>query len=163
MKTFKSIWQVSALALTLAAATANAGGWLCALDEALASPKPMSTIVEYNEHKFLVRPVQVHDGLKSQHTLTGTIEREVKSGKKDVINYRIVKQKGVKEITFQINDGKWQTASAPLMKALGNYAEGKPMTEEQQNETIKNMHHAVDKSWEQTAEFLIATIAARHC
>lgn len=122
-------------------------------------------LVEIDKHQFTVySPEMQKDKAKKGHTLSGQITRVPTPGTKaDVISYRVQREKGIKSIELQINDGMWLPVSEALMKAMGGFVTGGPMTEEAQKEVAQALAKLLDGSSRRATEVLIARIAIRHC
>lgn len=149
------------LALSLVAARADCGHD-DAIKIAIEGPEGAHAVVL--KHRFAVQPPEMKKNGKSGHTLTGQLTLlGSKASKDEVIAYRIVREKGVKSIEVQVNEGMWLPLSETMMNALGDYRKGAPMPEEKQQEVSRALEKLMDGSWQKAAEFLIAHIAARHC
>lgn len=118
--------------------------------------------VDIGQHRFLVRSPEMKEKTKKSHTLIGQI-KWMTGGKAEVVSYRILREKGIKSIEVQVNDGMWLPVSASIMQALGDYTKGLPMPEEKQQEVKNALEKVLDGSWRKAAEVLIARIATRHC
>src|SRR6186713_1002221 len=66
-------------------------------------------LVDIDKHLFTVQqPEMQKDKATKGHTLTGRItSAAVYCAKADVISYRVQREKGIKSIELQINDGMW--------------------------------------------------------
>jgi len=122
-------------------------------------------LVDIDKHQFTVQPPEMQkDKAKKGHTLTGQITSVAgKGAKADVISYRVQREKGIKSIELQINDGMWLPVSEAVMKAMAGYVTGGPMTEEAQQDVARALAKLLDGSSRRAAEVLIARIAIRHC
>src|SRR6185436_7922385 len=155
--------KLSALALALSLTVAHAD---CSHDDAIktAIEGPEGAHAVVAKHRFAVQPPEMKKNGKSGHTLTGQLTRlGSKASKDEVIAYRIVREKGIKSIEVQINEGMWLPISESVMRALDGYRKGVPMPEEKQQEVTRALEKLMDGSWQKAAEFLIAHIATRHC
>ena len=104
------------------------------------------------------------DKSKKGHTLTGQItSAAAKGAKADVISYRVQREKGIKSIELQINDGVWLPVSEAVVTAMGGYVTGEPMTEEAQQDVARALAKLLNGSSRRAAEVLVARIAIRHC
>ena len=124
-------------------------------------------LVDIDKHQFTVQPPEMQkdkDKAKRGHTLTGQIASAAAKGAKgDVISYRVRREKGIKSIELQINDGMWLPVSEAVMTAMGGYVTGGPMTEEAQQGVARALAKLLDGSSRRAAEVLVARIAIRHC
>ena len=127
-------------------------------------------LVDIDKHQFTVQQPEMQkyqDKAKKGHTLTGQITSVAAKGAKganaDVISYRVQREKGIKSIELQINDGIWLPVSEAVMTAMGGYVTGEPMTEEAQQEVARALAKLLDGSSRRAAEVLVARIASRHC
>jgi hypothetical protein len=122
-------------------------------------------VVDIDKHLFTVyAPEMQKDKAKKGHTLTGQITPfAAKGAKADVISYRVHREKGIRKIELQTNDGMWLPISEAVMTAMGGYVTGGPMTEEAQQEVARALAKVLDRSPRRAAEVLIARIAIRHC
>ena len=122
-------------------------------------------LVDIDKHQFTVQPPEMQkDKAKKGHTLTGQITSVAgKGAKADVISYRVQREKGIKSIELQINDGVWLPVSEAVMTAMGGYVTGGPMTEEAQQGVARALAKLLDGSSRRAAEVLVARIATRHC
>jgi len=124
-------------------------------------------LVDIDKHQFTVQQPEMQkykDTAKKGHTLTGQITSvTAKAAKADVISYRVQREKGIKSIELQINDGMWLPVSEAVMTAMGGFVTGEPMTEEAQQEVARALAKLLDGSSRRAAEVLIARIAIRHC
>jgi len=122
-------------------------------------------LVDIDKHQFTVQPPEMQkDKAKKGHTLTGQITSVAgKGAKADVISYRVQREKGIKSIELQINDGVWLPVSEAVMTAMGGYVTGGPMTEEAQQDVARALAKLLDGSSRRAAEVLVARIATRHC
>src|SRR5688572_19652696 len=73
-------------------------------------------LVDIDKHQFTVQPPEMQkDKAKKGHTLTGQITsvtaKGAKATKADVTSYRVRREKGIKSIELQINDGMWLPVS----------------------------------------------------
>lgn len=162
MKKLSSLYRALALALLLPVGAANAGGLECAIRTALDGPKGAEVFLF--DHTFDVQPPEIVKKQKQSYTMVGKLVHHNAAGKNETIAYRVTRQKGaIKEISIQVNDGKWQSISEPMLNALGDWRTGAPMPEEKQRAVERALEKAVDKSWMRAAEFLIASVAVRHC
>lgn len=170
MKKLNSLYQILALALLLPVGAAKAGGLECAIRTALEGPKGSKVFLF--DHIFDVQPPEIVEKAKQSYTMAGSLTYRgtdvkapaAKEAKSDVVAYRVKREKGgIREISLQINGGKWQAISEPMFNALGDWRTGEPMPEAKQRTVERNLEKAVDKSWLRAAEFLIANVAIRHC
>jgi hypothetical protein len=122
-------------------------------------------LVDIDKHQFTVQPPEMQkDKAKKGHTLTGQITSVAgKNGKAAVISYRVQREKGIRSIELQINDGMWLPVSEAVMVAMGGYVTGGPMTEEAQQDVARTLAKLLDGSSRRAAEVLVARIAIRHC
>ena len=122
-------------------------------------------LVDIDKHQFTVQPPEMQkDKAKKGHTLTGQItSMAAKGAQADVISYRVQREKGIKSIELQINDGVWLPVSEAVMTAMGGYVTGGPMTEEAQQDVARALAKLLDGSSRRAAEVLVARIATRHC
>ena len=122
-------------------------------------------LVEIDKHQFTVQqPEMQKDKAKKGHTLTGQVtSAAAKGAKADVISYRVQREKGIKSIELQINDGMWLPVSEAVMTAMGGYVTGGPMTEEAQQDVARGLAKLLNGSSRRAAEVLVARIAIRHC
>lgn len=121
--------------------------------------------VDIDKHQFTVHsPEMQKDKAKKGHTLTGQITAAAgKGAKADVISYRVHREKGIRKIELQTNDGMWLPISEEVMTAMGGYVTGAPMTEEAQQDVARTLAKLLNGSPRRAAEVLIARIAIRHC
>jgi len=121
--------------------------------------------VHIDKHQFTVQPREMQkDKAKKGHTVTGQITSAAgKGAKADVISYRVRREKGIKSIELQTNDGMWLPISEEVMTAMGGYVTGAPMTEEAQQDVARALAKLLNGSPRRAAEVLIARIATRHC
>ena len=121
--------------------------------------------VDIDKHQFTVQPPEMQkDKDKKGHTLTGQITSMAGKGKKaDVIAYRVQREKGIKSIELQTNEGMWLPISEEVMTAMGGFVTGGPMTEEAQQDVARALAKLLNGSSKRAAEVLIARIAIRHC
>ena len=125
---------------------------------------PDGTSVEVFKHRFAATQPQITEKTKTNHTVTGQLARfNPDTEAEEVISYRILRQKGIKSITLQINGGVWIPISDAVMNALGGYATGKPMPEEEQRAVTRSLEKLANGQWLRAAEILIAHMAAHHC
>src|SRR5688572_10144197 len=122
-------------------------------------------LVDIDKHQFTVQqPDMQKDKAKKGHTLTGQITSVAgKGAKADVIAYRVQREKGIRNIELQINDGMWLPVSEAVMTAMGGYVTGAPMTEEAQQDVARALAKLLNGSSGRAAEVLVARIATRHC
>jgi len=122
-------------------------------------------LVDIDKHQFTVQPPEMQkDKARKGHTLTGQITSVAgKGAKADVIAYRVQREKGIRSIELQINDGMWLPVSEAVMTAMGGYVTGGPMTEEAQQGVARALAKLLDGSSRRAAEVLVARIAIRHC
>lgn len=122
-------------------------------------------LVDIDKHQFTVQaPEMQKNKTKKGHTLTGQITPTAAKGvKADVISYRVEREKGIKSIELQINDGMWLPVSEAVMTAMGGYVTGEPMTEEAQQEVARALAKLLNGSSRRAAEVLVARIAVRGC
>jgi hypothetical protein len=123
-------------------------------------------VVDIDKHQFAVQSPKIEDKDKKKrgHTLLGEISLIAsKDAKPQTIAYRVQREKGIKSIELQTNDGMWLPVSEAVMKALGGYVTGGPMTEEAQQEVARALAKLLDGSPRRAAEVLIARITIRHC
>jgi hypothetical protein len=122
-------------------------------------------LVDIDQHQFTVQqPEMQKNKAKTGHTLTGQITSiATKGAKADVISYRVQREKGIKSIELQINDGMWLPVSEAVITAMGGYVAGGPMTEEAQQDVARALAKLLDGSSRRAAEVLVARIAIRHC
>jgi len=122
-------------------------------------------LVDIDKHQFTVQPPEMQkDKVRKGHTLTGQITSVAgKGAKADVIAYRVQREKGIRSIELQINDGMWLPVSEAVMTAMGGYVTGGPMTEEAQQGVARALAKLLDGSSRRAAEVLVARIAIRHC
>ena len=121
--------------------------------------------VDIDKHQFTVHSpeMQKHKDKKG-HTLAGQItSASTKGAKADVISYRVHREKGIRKIELQTNDGMWLPVSEEVMSAMGGYVTGSPMTEEAQQEVARALAKLLNGSPSRAVEVLIARIAIRHC
>jgi hypothetical protein len=162
MKNPGSLCRTIALALLLPIGGAHAGGLECAIRTALEGPKNARAFLF--EHSFDVEPPDIVEKQKEGYTMTGRLVHRNSTGVAETVAYRVTRHKGaVKAISLRINDGKWQPISDPMFTALGDWRTGAPMPEEKQRAVERALERAVDKTWLRAAEFLIASVAIRHC
>jgi hypothetical protein len=135
------------------------------IDAAISGDAPTGGLVDIDKHQFTVQAPEMHkDKAKKGHTLTGQItSMPGKGAKPEVIAYRVVREKGIKSIELQSNDGMWLPISDAVMTALGGYVTGGPMTEEAQQEVARALAKLLNGSSRRAAEVLIARIVVRHC
>jgi len=161
MKKLSSICKAMTLALLLPVSAANAGGLECAIQIALEGPRGAK--VQLFNHSFEVQPPEVVSKQKRQYALAGKLIHH-NAGLNEAIAYRVIKENGaIKEISLQIDGGKWQSISSPRLNALEDTLKGGRRPEERQREVERALEKAVDKTWLRAAEFLIAHVAVRHC
>jgi hypothetical protein len=122
-------------------------------------------LVDIGKHQFTVQPPEMlKEKAKKGHTLTGQITSVAgKGAKADVISYRVQREKGIRSIELQINDGMWLPVSEAVMTAMAGYVTGGPMTEEAQQDVARALAKLLDGSSRRAAEVLVARIAIRHC
>jgi len=122
-------------------------------------------LVDIDKRQFTVHPPEMQkDKTKKGHTLTGQITSTAAQGAKgDLISYRVRREKGIKSIDLQMNDGMWLPVSEAVMTAMGSYVTGEPMTEEAQQDVARALAKLLDGTSRRAAEVLVARIAIRHC
>ena len=149
--------------LSACALAAQASDYDKQIDAALESA--ITTQVEIDQHQFSVTPPEMKDKAKHKYTLTGQLTLVAPKGaSKEVITYRAVREKGaVKSIELQVNEGMWLPISDAIMKALGGYATGSPMPEEQQQKVAQDLQKLLNGTSRRAAEFLIARLTVKHC
>jgi len=154
--------------LATSALVARASDYDKQIDAAFESA--VGGVVDIDKHQFSVLQPEMQkykDTAKKGHTLTGQITsvaaKGAKAAKPDVISYRVQREKGIKGIELQINDGMWLPVSEAVMTAMGGYVTGEPMTEEAQQDIARALAKLLDGSSRRAAEVLVARIAIRHC
>ena len=149
--------------LATSALVASASDYDKQIDAAFESA--VGGVVDIDKHQFTVQqPEMQKNKAKTGHTLTGQItSTATKGAKADVISYRVQREKGIKSIELQINDGMWLPVSEAVMTAMGGYVTGGPMTEEAQQDVARALAKLLDGSSRRAAEVLVARIAIRHC
>ena len=122
-------------------------------------------LVDIDKHQFTVQqPEMQKEKAKKGHTLIGQITpAAAKGAKADVISYRVQREKGIKSIELQINEGMWLPVSEAVMTAMGAYVTGEPMTNEAQQDVARALAKLLNGSSRRAAEVLVARIATRHC
>ena len=122
-------------------------------------------LVDIGTHQFTIQaPEMQRDKDKKGHTLLGQITPVTgKGAKADVISYRVRREKGIRSIELQTNEGMWLPISEAVITAMAGYVTGGPMTEEAQQEVARNLAKLLDGSSRRAAEVLVARIAIRHC